>query len=119
TEQVGNPTPPRAEAISTYYTCISFIDAQVGLLLDTLDREKLWDNTVVVLFSDHGYHLGDHGDLWCKLTVFDHGTRVPLLIAAPGRAQGASSPRVVELIDLYPTLADLCGLPAPTRLERH
>ena len=86
TELAGNPPPPRAEAISTYYTCISFMDAQVGVLLDTLDREKLWDDTVVVLFSDHGYHLGDHDGLWAKLTVFDRGCRVPLIIAAPGRS---------------------------------
>jgi len=117
TELVGNPPPPRAEAISTYYTCISFMDAQVGVLLDALDRETLWENTVVVLFSDHGYHLGDHDGLWAKLTVFDRGCRVPLIIAAPGRAQGASSPRTVELIDVYPTLAELCSLPPPSKLE--
>ncbi len=117
TELVGNPPPPRAEAISTYYSCISFMDAQVGVLLETLDREKLWENTVVVLFSDHGYHLGDHGGLWAKLTVFDQGTRVPLIVAAPGRLQGAACSRTVELIDVYPTLADLCGLPAPAQLE--
>jgi uncharacterized sulfatase len=117
TELVGNPPPPRAEAISTYYTCISFMDAQVGVLLDTLDREKLWDNTVVVFFSDHGFHLGDHEGLWAKFTVFDRGCRVPLVIAAPGQSAGAVSPRTVELIDIYPTLAELCGLSAPKDLE--
>jgi uncharacterized sulfatase len=117
TELTGNPPPPRAEAISTYYACISFMDAQVGVLLATLDREKLWDDTVVVFFSDHGYHLGDHDGLWAKLTVFDRGCRVPLIIAAPGQAQGSSSPRTVELIDVYPTLAELCGLSAPSKLE--
>jgi uncharacterized sulfatase len=117
TELVGNPPPPRTEAISTYYTCVSFMDAQVGVLLDMLDREQLWDDTVVVLFSDHGYHLGDHDGLWAKLTVFDRGCRVPLLIAAPGRTAGGVSPRTVELIDVYPTLAELCGLKPPGNLE--
>ena len=93
------------------------MDAQVGVLLDTLDREKLWDDTVVVLFSDHGYHLGDHDGLWAKFTVFDRGCRVPLVIAAPDCAQGKVSPRTVELIDVYPTLAELCGLPPPDNLE--
>jgi uncharacterized sulfatase len=117
TELVGNPLPPRAEAISTYYSCISFMDAQVGVLLDTLDREKLWNDTVVVFFSDHGYHLGDHEGLWAKLTVFDRGCRVPLIIAAPGCIPGGTSPRTVELIDVYPTLAELCGLSPPSNLE--
>jgi iduronate 2-sulfatase len=119
TELSGNPPPPRAEAIATYYACISFMDAQVGALLDALDREQLWDETVVALLSDHGYHLGDHQGLWAKLTVFDRGCRVPLVIAAPGHAQGASSPRTVELIDVYPTLAELCGLTPPSKLEGH
>ncbi len=117
TELVGNPLPPRAEAISTYYSCISFMDAQVGILLDTMDHEKLWENTVVVLCSDHGYHLGDHEGLWAKFTVFDRGLRAPLIIAAPGRVRGAVSPRTVELVDIYPTLADLCGLKGPGKLD--
>lgn len=117
TELVGNPPPPRAEAISTYYTCISFMDAQVGVLLDVLDHEKLWDDTVVVFFSDHGYHLGDHEGLWAKFTVFDLACRVPLIVAAPGLSAGKASLRVVELIDVYPTLAELCDLPLPNRLE--
>src|SRR5262249_14462774 len=117
TELVGNPPPPRVEAIEAYYACISFMDAQVGVLLDTLDREKLWDNTIVVLFSDHGYHLGDHEGLWAKFTVFDRGCRVPLVIAAPNHTRGGVCPRTVELIDIYPTLADLCGLPSPGNLD--
>jgi iduronate 2-sulfatase len=103
--------------MAAYYACISFMDAQVGVLLDTLDRLNLWDETIVVLFSDHGYHLGDHDGLWAKLTAFEHAARVPLLIAAPGHGKGKSSSRIVELIDVYPTLAELCGLKQPDRLE--
>jgi len=118
TELTGNPPPrSRAEAIAAYDACISFIDAQVGVLLGTMDRLKLWDNTVVVFFSDHGYHLGDHGGLWAKLTNFDRALRTPLLISAPGRGKGTSCARTVELIDIYPTLAELCGLEKPSRLE--
>lgn len=117
TELVGNPLPPRAEAISTYYSCISFMDAQVGILLDVLDREKLWDDTIVVFFSDHGYHLGDHDGLWAKFTVFEQACRVPLIVAAPRCAAGKASPRTVELIDVYPTLAELCSLISEFPLE--
>jgi uncharacterized sulfatase len=118
TELAGNPGPrSRAEAIAAYYGCISFVDAQVGVLLDALDRLRLWDNTVVLLLGDNGYHLGDHGGLWSKLTNFEQAARIPLLIAAPGQARGKSCARTVELLDLYPTLAELCGLQAPARIE--
>jgi uncharacterized sulfatase len=118
TELTGNPPPQsRTEAIAAYYACISFMDAQVGVLLDTLDRLKLWDNTVVVLFSDHGYHLGDHNGLWAKLTNFEQAARSPLLIAAPGHGNGTASARAVEFVDIYPTVAELCDLDKPARLE--
>ncbi len=118
TELTGNPAPrSRTAAMAAYYACISFMDAQVGVLLDTLDRLKLWDNTVVVLCSDHGYHLGDHNGLWAKLTNFEHAARSPLLIAAPGYGRGKVSPRIVEFVDIFPTVADLCALTKPARLE--
>ena len=82
-----------------------------------VDELGLWDDTVVVLWGDHGWHLGDHGGLWGKLTVFEQAARVPLIVAAPGAAAGGVSPRLVELIDLYPSLVELCGVPAPDGLE--
>ena len=81
-----------------------------------LDRLELWNRTVVVFVSDHGYHTGHHG-MWHKQTLFEQSARVPLIIAGPGRQQGAVSGRVVELIDLLPTLAALCNLPAQEAWE--
>ncbi len=101
----------------SYLACTSFMDAQVGKLLDALDRLKLWDSTIVVLLGDHGYHQGEH-DWWLKFTLFEVGTRPPLLVWAP-RAKGMGRPTrgIVEFIDLYPTLADLAGLTPPSGLQ--
>lgn len=99
-----------------YYACNSFVDAQVGRLLDALEQEGLLEKTVVVFWSDHGYFLGEKG-LWYKRKAFELSARMPMLIAAPGMAAGRHSTKPVELLDLYPTLADLCGLEAPTDLE--
>ncbi len=105
------------ECKQAYYAAISFVDAQIGRVLEAMDRLKLWENTVVVFWSDHGYHLGEHG-LWMKQSLFDESVRVPMIVVAPDvKGNGKSSPRTVELLDLYPTLADLAGLAPPKDLQ--
>jgi arylsulfatase A-like enzyme len=113
----ASPSEAR-EMIRAYYASVSFVDAQVGRVLETLDRLNLRDKTIIVFWGDHGYHLGEKGK-WSKAySLFDIGTRVPLIIAPPG-AKAHSSSRIVELLDLYPTLTDLCGLPRPQGIEGH
>jgi uncharacterized sulfatase len=106
--------PPGEErsVLRAYYGCVSFMDAQVGVLLDTMDRLELWSNTVVVIWSDNGFHLGEHQGLWRKNTLFEESTRVPLVIVAPGIGQaGVATRNIVELVDIYPTLLELSQLP--------
>jgi sialidase-1 len=100
-----------------YYACISYADAQIGRVLAALDEHGLSDNTIVVLWGDHGYHLGEQ-NLWGKTTNFELDTRVPLIVRAPDRrGSGQTSAALVELVDLFPSLVDLCGLTAPHELE--
>jgi iduronate 2-sulfatase len=109
--------PLRKEYIQAYHACVSFIDAQLGLVIDSLKKQGLWEDTVIVFTSDHGYHLGDHF-IWGKVTLFDIGAKVPFIVRAPGLSQsGTASEAMVELIDIYPTLADLAGLKAPDHLQ--
>ena len=100
-----------------YYASITYTDAQIGKLLDELKKQGLIDNTIIVLLSDHGYHLGEL-DLWCKSTNFESDTRIPLIISAPNiKNKGVHTDGIVESVDLYPTLANLAGLPIPNELD--
>ncbi|WP_437188521.1 sulfatase [Planctomicrobium sp. SH668] len=103
------------KAIGGYYAAVSYLDAQVGKVLDALDQSGQADNTVIVFTSDHGFHLGEH-DFWAKVSLMEESTRVPLIISVPGREPGVSH-SLVELIDLYPTLSSLAGLPQQNRLQ--
>lgn len=107
----------RREVLQAYYASISFMDAQVGRLIQTLDRLKLADNTIIVFTSDHGYHTGQHG-LWQKMSLFEESARVPLLIIAPGVTKpGSASKTPVSHVDIYPTLAELAGISKPSSLQ--
>lgn len=106
-----------AELRHGYLACVSFVDAQIGLLMDALERSGKAENTIVVLIGDHGFHLGERG-YWCKATNYELDTRVPLIIRAPGiNAAGTQSNSLVELVDLYPTLTELANVPPPKGLD--
>lgn len=99
------------KAIQAYYACVSFIDAQVGRMLDELESQGLADRTIVVFWSDHGYHLGEHGGIWQKRTLFEQAARAPMIIRVPGATgNGQVCRRIVEFVDLYPTLVAQAGL---------
>ena len=115
-DQVNLPDELARQAIQAYYASITFADAQVGRILDALEESGLAENTVVVFTSDHGYHMGEHG-YWQKTTLFENAARVPLIIAAPGMSAGGKTVMApAEMVDFYPTLAELCGLRAPAAL---
>ncbi len=110
-------TPQLArEAIAGYYAATSFMDAELGRVIAAIDRMGLRENTVISFFGDHGFHLGEKG-MWSKQTLFEPGARVPMIVSAPGLSAGKGCGRTTELIDLYPTLAELCGLPAPKGIQ--
>lgn len=99
--------------IHGYYAALSYMDAQVGRVLDEVDRLGLDKNTIIVLWGDHGYHLGDHG-MWTKHTNYEQATHIPVLIVAPGvTRRGTACEALVETVDIYPTVCELAGLPAP------
>lgn len=102
--------------LHAYYACISYTDAQIGKVLDALDREGLTDNTIVILYGDHGYHLGDHG-LWNKMTNFENATRVPLIISVPGMKKDVKSDSMVEFLDVFPTVCELTSTAHPQQLD--
>ncbi|MDQ8180302.1 sulfatase [Pelagicoccus sp. SDUM812005] len=102
-----------------YLACVSYIDAQIGLVIEALEEQGLRDNTIIIVWGDHGWHLGDMG-VWCKATNYEVATRVPMMIWTPDMAPGSrgkTTDALVELVDMYPTLCELAGLPLPDHLE--
>jgi len=105
------------EYLRAYYACTTFVDAQIGRIMDTLDKQDLWKDTVVLFIGDHGYNLGEH-DWWNKNVLFEDSCRVPMIAVIEGETKPATScGELIELVDLFQTLADLCGLRAPKNLE--
>lgn len=115
--------PPLSEELQRklihgYYASVSYSDAQVGKILDELDRLGTADNTIIVLWGDHGWHLGDHG-MWTKHTNYEQATRIPILVVAPRVARpGSHTSALVETVDIFPTLCELAGLPAPRKVPQ-
>lgn len=110
----GLPESTCIEAMQGYYASVSFVDAQLGRLMQALEDFDLADRTVVIVWSDHGYHLGEHLGTWQKRCLFEESARAPLLVYAPGAfGNGKKCSRVVEFVDLYPTVAELCGIELP------
>ena len=102
-------------AVRAYFASTSFADAQIGVLLAKLDQWNLWNRTIVVVLGDHGFLLGEHAGIWGKRVLFDWATRVPFIVVAPGQpAPGVITGSYAQLVSLFPTLTDMCGLPTPT-----
>ncbi len=114
----SGPVPPekQRELIHGYYASASYTDAQIGMLLDTLKKKNLLKNTIVILWGDHGWHLGDHG-VWCKHTNYEQATHAPLIIAGPNIPKGISTNQLTELIDIFPSLCELASLKVPKNLD--
>ena len=110
------PDPLQKEVWQAYMASVSYVDAQIGRLLRALKENGLTERTIVVLWSDHGWHLGEHGT-WAKMTLFEWATRVPLIVVQRDQSQPVRSAALVELVDVYPTLAELAGLPVPEHVE--
>ena len=116
-EHTNYPDELKRNLIHGYYASVSYMDAQLGKVMQELTRLGIEDNTIIVLWGDHGWHLGDHGS-WTKHTNYEQATRIPLIISAPGiTTPGSSTDQLVETVDIYPTLAELAGLPPP-RMEQ-
>jgi iduronate 2-sulfatase len=115
-DQKPLPIDMQKMLIHGYRACVSYVDAQVGRILDALEANGLSENTVVIFWGDHGWKLGEHG-MWIKHTNFEIDTRVPVIIAAPGMKQNVKSTSFAEFVDVFPTLADLCGLEIPQQLH--
>jgi iduronate 2-sulfatase len=110
------PDSLQRELIHGYLASVSFTDHQIGRLLSRLDQLGLTESTIVVLWGDHGWHLGDHG-MWCKHSNYEQATRIPVIVSAPGKAQGAASKSMIESVDIYPTLCELAGIDTPSLLD--
>lgn len=104
------------ELIHGYYACVSYVDAQIGLVLAELERLELAEETIIVLWGDHGWNLGDH-KLWCKHVTFETALHTPLIVRVPGETNGQTTEAIVEYIDIYPSLAELVGLDVPRTVE--
>lgn len=115
-DQIDLPDDTARKAIQAYYASITFADAQLGLIMDALHQTGLDENTVVLFTSDHGYHMGEHGH-WQKTTLFENAARVPLILSGPGVKEGLVSKSMAEMVDFYPTLAELCGVKPPASIS--
>lgn len=104
------------KTVQAYYGEVSTMDRNLGILLDEMDHDHLWDNTVVIFISDHGQHLGEHNGLWLKNTLFEESIHIPLVVYVPGKTAGICN-KFVETVDIYPTITELCRVPTPIDVE--
>ena len=114
--QVLKSTTEWQNTVHAYYAEVTGMDKQLGLIFDELERKGLWDSTVIVFWSDHGQHLGEHEGTWLKNTLFEESVKAPLIVCVPGK-RPAVSKALVEMVDIYPSMAAICGLPAPAGME--